>query len=288
MKKLIILLGVAGTAFSAIFVRSSDALAIVLVFYRMLFAVLLLLPGMVLSKKELQGITIRELGMCAISGIFLGMHFICYFLSLQYTGIASAVVLVDTEVFFVALGGAIFFKEKVYPLVGLSIGVTFAGSVIVACGDMSGGGFIGDIIALGGALCSAVYTLIGRRCRKQMSTTVYTWIVYFLASIVALMACIFNRPAALLCGRKDLLLSLGLTVVCTLLGHSIFSWGLKYERASFISTVKLLEPVFAAALGALIFREVPLPTSVTGGLIIIAGIILCINGNRQMDSAGEV
>ena len=42
MKKIIIILGVLGTAFSAILVRYSDAPSTVLVFYRMLFSVLLL------------------------------------------------------------------------------------------------------------------------------------------------------------------------------------------------------------------------------------------------------
>lgn len=277
MKKLIIILGVLGASFSAILVRYSDAPSTVLVFYRMLFAVLLLLPGMAAGRQELKKLRRKDILLCMASGIFLGMHFTCYFLSLQYTGITSSVVLVDTEVFFVALGGVLFLKERLSPLAWLSIFITFAGSVVVALGDMQGSGLLGDILALGGAVCSAVYTLIGRKCREHMTTTSYTWIVYFFAGVVTLFASLLQTPADLNCGAKNLLVALGLTLLSTLLGHSIYSWGLKYEKASFISTVKLLEPIFATILGIIAFREMPGMTSVVGGLVIIVGIVLCIN-----------
>jgi len=61
---------------------------------------------------------------------------------------------------------------------------------------------------------------------------------------------------------------------CTPWGHSIFSWGLKYEKAAFVSTVKLLEPIFAAILGLLIFKEIPPRTSIGGGILIVVGIVL--------------
>lgn len=282
MKKIIIILGVLGTAFSAILVRYSDAPSTVLVFYRMLFSVLLLSPAALLfHKREFTGIGLREIGLCVGSGIFLRMHFFCYFQSLQYTGIASSVVLVDTEVFFVALGGALFLRERLSALGWLSILITFAGSVVVVLGDMGGGRMTGNILALCGAVCSAVYTLIGRSCRRRMSTTVYTWIVYFSAGMVVLPASFLTGNPVLPVSLRNLAVAMGLAVLCTLLGHSIFSWGLKYESASSISVVKLLEPVFASLLGILLFREMPAVTSVAGGILIIGGIVLCIVSGQR-------
>ena len=282
MKKIIIILGVLGTAFSAILVRYSDAPSTVLVFYRMLFSVLLLSPAALLfHKREFTGIGLREIGLCVGSGIFLWMHFFCYFQSLQYTGIASSVVLVDTEVFFVALGGALFLRERLSALGWLSILITFAGSVVVVLGDMGGGRMTGNILALCGAVCSAVYTLIGRSYRRRMSTTVYTWIVYFSAGMVVLPASFLTGNPVLPVSLRNLAVAMGLAVLCTLLGHSIFSWGLKYESASFISVVKLLEPVFASLLGILLFREMPAVTSVAGGILIIGGIVLCIVSGQR-------
>ena len=283
MKKLIIILGVLGTSFSAVLVRYSDAPSTVLVFYRMLCCVMLLCPLIALRhKEEFKQTKTKNVWLCVVSGVFLGAHFACYFQSLRYTSIASSVVLVDTEVFFVALGGVVFLKEKLAPANWLGIVITFAGSVVVAMGDTGGGQLLGDIIALAGAMCSAVYTLIGRRVRKDMSTTVYTWIVYFFAGLVALAASVCGGYEVVPIGMKNLVVAFGLALLCTLLGHSIFSWGLRYEKASFVSTAKLLEPIFASVLGVLLFWEIPSATSVVGGAVVISGIILCIrSGNYK-------
>ncbi len=63
-----------------------------------------------------------------------------------------------------------------------------------------------------------------------------------------------------------------MAVFCTLPGHSVFSWGLKYESAAFISAAKLLEPVFAGILGALLFREIPKTQVIVGGCVVILGV----------------
>jgi len=277
MKKLIIILGVVGASMSAILVRFSDAPSTVLVFYRMFFAVVLLLPALLKNGvAEYKNISKKDFALCATSGLFLGLHFSFYFQSLKLTSIASSVVLVDTEVFFVAIGGVIFLSERLNKVGWLCIFITFVGSVIVAIGDMSKGALKGDIIALLGAVCVGIYTLIGRRMRRSMSTTAYTWIVYLVAAIVVLIASTVSGNNVLPVSAKNLLIGLGLTVFCTLLGHSIFSWGLKYEKAAFVSTAKLLEPIFASIIGAFLFSEVPPLTSIIGGIMIIGGIIfLC-------------
>lgn len=275
MKKLIIILGVVGASLSAILVRFSDAPSMVLVFYRMFWAVLMLFPTMVKGGlSEYKTLKKTDLLLCVVSGLFLGLHFSFYFESLKYTSIASSVVLVDTEVFFVAVGSLCFLRERINKIGYICILITFAGSIIVAAGDMSSGAVYGDILALLGAVCVAIYTMIGRKMRRSMSTTAYTWIVYLSAAVVVLVGTLITGDYIIPVTVKNLIVALGLTVFCTLLGHSIFSWGLKYEKAAFVSTAKLLEPVFASILGLIIFREIPSQTSVLGGLMIIAGIVI--------------
>ena len=65
-----------------------------------------------------------------------------------------------------------------------------------------------------------------------------------------------------------------MAVFCNLLGHSVFSWGLKYLPPSFISTAKLLEPVFASVWALLLFSETPGLPVLLGGAVVILGIAL--------------
>ena len=275
MKKIIIILGVVGTSLSAVLVRFADAPSTVLVFYRMLFSVLLLAPVVLTRcRSEYKSMEKKHLFLCMASGLFLGIHFACYFEALNRTSIAACVSLVDTEVFFVALGGSLFLKEKLSGKGWMYIVLTFAGSVIIAASDVSGGGLLGDLIAVVGAASSCIYTLIGRKLRTVMTTNAYTWIVYFFAGVVVLFASMTGGHPVVPIQPHDLWIALGLAVFCTLLGHSIFSWGLKYEKASFVSAVKLLEPVFASVLGFMFLREIPSLATVTGAMLIIIGISL--------------
>lgn len=278
MKRFIVLLGVAGVSVSAVLVRWSTAPSLILVLYRMLLVSVLMTPVVLLRcRAEFRGLSRRDMLLCLTSGLFLGIHFTAYFTSLRYTSIASSEVLVDTEVFFVALGSVLLWKQHLSHRAWLAIVLTFCGSVTVALADTSAAGSsaaLGDLLALAGAGAMAVYTMIGAVCRKRISTTVYTFLVYISAAVTVLVIALLKGLPLVGYGAVNWLTALGLAVFCTLLGHSVFSWGLKYLSPAFISTVKLLGPVCAAAWGLLLFHErIGLPM-VLGGLLIIGGIAL--------------
>lgn len=277
MKRLLVLLGVAGTSLSAVLVRWSTAPSLILVFYRVAMAALLLSPVVLTGhRQELRSLKRRELLLSLVSGAFLGLHFAAYFEALRFTSIASAVVLVDTEVFFVALASVLFLRQKLPKKAWLAIVLTFGGSVAVAMADTAAGSdaLRGDVIALAGALFMAVYTMIGVVCRKSVSTTVYTFLVYLSAAGTVLLIALFSGLPLMGYGGVNYLTALGMAVFCTLLGHSVFSWGLKYLPPAFIATVKLMEPVFASVWGLVLFGERPGFLVILGGAVIISGIAL--------------
>lgn len=275
MKKLIILLGVLGVSCSAILVRLSQAPSMVLVFYRMLFASVILLPWSIMAyRSERKTLSRKTLLLSLLSGVFLGFHFTCYFSALRYTSIASAVVLVDTEVFFVALAAPLLLDKRVSRRGWIGILLTFLGSVLIAAADANSGNGagIGSALALLGAFCMAVYTLIGAKVRRTCSTTAYTTLVYTAGTVTVGLLLLLSGTPVIGYAPRDYAAALGLSLFCTLLGHSVFSWGLKYESPAYVSTVKLLEPVFATLLGLALFREIPTLPVILGGVIVIAGI----------------
>ena len=277
MSRLIVLLGVVGVSLSAVLVRLSTAPSMVLVLYRVVWAVLLLTPYVLLRcQEELKRLQRRELLLCLGSGVFLGLHFSSYFEALRLTSIAVTTVLVNTEVIFVSLGTILFLKGRLSGRAWTAVGIAFAGSVIVAMADLSGGGsLLGNLLALAGAMLCAAYTLVGTVCRRGgISTTVYTYFVYLSAAGTVLVLSLATGLRLTGYGPVNLLTALGMAVFCTLLGHSVFSWGLKYLPASFVSTAKLLEPVFASVWGLLLFRERPAPLVIAGGAVVILGVSL--------------
>ena len=274
---LMILVGVQGISVSAIFVRYSQAPSAVTAVWRMLWTLLLLTPvvlGKTPVRKELIRIPGKLIGLSVLSGLFLAIHFVLWFESLQHTSVASSTTIVCTEVIWVCLGFCVFLKGKISGKAAAAIAVTLSGSVLIALSDSGSGGHIyGDILAWLAAMATAVYTLIGRSVRKVLSTTVYTYMVYSGCTAVLLATCLVQGSDPFGYGWSPVAVGLLLAVFSTILGHSIFSWCLKYFSPSFVSASKLCEPVVAAVFALFLFGELPGWLQITGGILILGGVL---------------
>ena len=147
------------------------------------------------------------------------------------------------------------------------------GSVLIAWSDSGKGGLYGDLLALAAAVAVAVYTLLGRVVRERVSTTAYTWVVYVTCAAALLILCALRGEPLTGWGISAPLVGVLLAVFSTVLGHSIFSWCLKYFSPSFVSASKLCEPVVAAILAAILFAELPSLLQILGAALILGGVL---------------
>ena len=275
---IMIVVGVLGISLSSIFVKYSMAPSAVTAAYRLLWTVVLMTPVTFGSREirtELFQVNPKALLLSCLSGLFLAIHFTLWFESLRHTTVASSTTIVCTEVIWVSLGYALFLKGKMSLKEIMTIGVTLGGSVLIAFADSGSGGthLYGDILSLLAAIAVAVYVLIGREVRKTASTTVYTYIVYSSCAAVLLLMCLIQGNALWGYGISGIIVGLLLAVFSTILGHSIFSWCLKYFSPSFVSASKLCEPVAAAILAGFLFGEIPSAMQLAGGILILDGVL---------------
>ena len=274
---IMIVIGILGISLSAIFVKYSAAPSAVTAAFRLCWTVLLMSPvvwGKRDVREEILHVSKKEFVLSALSGLFLAIHFVLWFESLQHTSVASSTSIVCTEVIWVALGFCLFLKGRLSKKAMFSIGITFVGSLLIAYADSSSGSvhLYGDFLALVAAIAVAVYTLIGRIVRKSVSTNVYTYVVYSSCALVLLMTCLIQEYRLFDYGMSAVVVGLLLSVFSTILGHSIFSWCLKYFSPAFVSASKLCEPVVAAIMAGILFGEMPVVLQVIGGAMIIGGV----------------
>ena len=244
--------------------------------FRLLWTVLFLTPvvlGKPAVRQELIRIPKKLALLSALSGLFLAIHFVLWFESLRHTTVASSTTIVCTEVIWVCLGFCLFMKGKLSPKALAAIAVTLGGSMLIAYSDSgTGSQLYGDILALLAAIAVAVYTLIGRVVRSQVSTTVYTFMVYTACASVLVATCLVQGYGLFDYGIRAIVVGALLAIFSTILGHSIFSWCLKFFSPSFVSASKLCEPVAAAAMAAFLFTEIPTMFQILGGLLILGGV----------------
>ena len=271
-----IVIGIFGISLSSILVKYSTAPSAVTAAFRLLWTVLFLTPvvlGKSAVRKEFVAVPKKLAILSCLSGLFLAIHFVLWFESLRHTSVASSTTIVCTEVIWVCLGFCLFMKGKLSPKAILAIAVTLGGSFLIAYSDSgSGSQLYGDILSLLAAIAVAVYTLIGRVVRSKVSTTVYTYMVYTACAAVLVVTCLTQGYGLFDYGPSAIVVGALLAIFSTILGHSIFSWCLKFFSPSFVSASKLCEPVAAAAMAAFLFAEIPTMFQIIGGVLILGGV----------------
>ena len=139
------------------------------------------------------------------------------------------------------------------------------------------------LLALLGALCATGYYLFTRKLQDRGATLrVSLGAVYASAMLWLIPALIFSA------GTAKSLLSPGVVLWVILLGilpqwigHSAFHWAMQYISPTVVTTVILLEPVGAAMLGWLIYRDVPPALTYVGALVLLLGVLFVVRGDRK-------
>jgi len=302
-----IFLGILAVSTSSIFIRfaQQDAPSLVVAAYRLTLASFILAPlALTRYKKELSLLTRNDLILGLISGFFLALHFATWISSLEYTTVASSVVLVTTTPLWVALLSPIFLHEPNGKTVFAGMLLALSGGIFVALADscsfqnglhcpsiatfIQGKAFLGDFLALFGALMAAGYIMIGRRLRVKMSLIPYIFIVYSMAALVLVLILLFsgNQPFGYL--PETYLFLLLLAILPQLLGHSTFNWALRFLPASLVSITLLGEPIGSTILAYFILRESPTWLKIFGAFLILIGIYISSISPGEKNGLGKI
>ncbi len=275
-----VVIGVITVSSSAVLVKLADhAPAAIIANYRLLFAILIMAPFILMKHRhEFRLIQRKDWLFSALAGVFLALHFILWFESLNYTSVASSVVLVTLQPIFAFLGTYFFFRERFSPGAVISMIIALFGSMIISWGDfrISGMALFGDILALLGAVTITAYFLLGQRLRRNLSLMTYTFIVYGFGTItliiynVVLQNPFFGYPA------DHWWIFLALAIFPTFFGHTLFNWALKWLSTSTISMGIVFEPIGATILAYIILGEQVTGSQWLGGTIVIFGLFLFI------------
>lgn len=272
---LALVIGVIGVSNSAILVKLTSAPPVIIAFYRLLFTFLMLLPFTLKNGiNQFKAFSSKQYYWTFISGFFLALHFISWFFSLKYTSVASSTVLVNTQPLFVIFLSFLLWKEtlSLKTLGGIVLALT--GTIILSWGDLHLGNdnILGDGLALIGAAMVAGYYLCGRFLRQNMNNLPYTTLVYGFSTLILLFFALVKGYPLLNYSLKDYTVFLALAFCCTILGHSILNWALKYLPTTSVSISVLGEPVIASILAYFIFQESLTLQQLLGSSLILGGI----------------
>ena len=256
--------------------------------WRLALAALLLTPwALPRARQEWPSLLRSDVAKLVLSGLVLAIHFATWLMSLSYTTVASSVILVSTNPVFVALISHFVLAprgwgERLGRAAAFGIAVAVLGMVVVSYGDLSlrEGALWGDALALFGAVAAAVYFLLGRALRQKLSTIAYVWPCYGVAGITLILFSVVGRIPLGGYPRETYVVFSLLALLPQILGHSAFNWALGHFSPTFVSLAILGEPIGATLLARVILSEVPEPTFLIGGPLILMGIYLASRQER--------
>jgi drug/metabolite transporter (DMT)-like permease len=213
----------------------------------------------------------------AIAGVLLALHFICFFLAMRLTSVATGTALTATQPIFAAIfvrlsGGHI--PRKAWS----GMFIAFA-SVLVITGvdlNLSFRSFQGDVIAVIGGALAAIYMIIGSNVQREISTSTFTAVCYLVCALTAL-------PIAIAAGYKltgysnsEWILLIALVVTAQIMGHTMFNLSLKRVSPAVVALVVFFEVPVSAILAFLWLDQKPPAGTIPGiiGLLIGCGIFV--------------
>ena len=218
-----------------------------------------------------------------LAGASLAMHFIFWFGALKLTSIANTTVLGIVAPAFTLLIEKLVYGKKINAFSSIALIIVFIGCVIVQGSDLgsfSGEG-LGNIMAIVSAVFLGIVFLIGSKARQEIGVLTYTKNLFSVSALV-LLSCslLLNNPIFNYSINNYFWLCM-LGVVPTLIGHTIFSYSIKYVSPTIITSIPLGEPIIASILAFVLFKEGVSSFVFMGGLIIAVGLILLIKNNTK-------
>jgi drug/metabolite transporter (DMT)-like permease len=201
--------------------------------------------------------------------VIFALGSICFILSINNTTVANTLFIASTAPIFAAIMSRFFLNEYVPRRIWYAILVALLGIGIIATGSLGHGqsSLIGDLFALGAAICMAGALSLIRHARARSMVPTIGLSGLILAAITLLPASLMSIQAT----DWIYLALLGLIVVP--IPFSLIAIGPRYLPASEVSLLLLLEAVLGPLWVWLVLGEFPGWLALTGGAIVIVTLI---------------
>ncbi len=285
---LVLTVAVLAVSVAAVFIRLADAPGVVVAWWRMAIAALVLAP---LTLRALRRTPLGPTSAwpTVVAGLLLGVHFATWITSLSYTTVAASVSLVATTPLWVAIFAWAFWRRSPTLTVLLGVLVAVGGGAIIGFGDALGSTttaaapapLLGDALALTGAIAGAGYLLLGRLAqRRGLSLDAYVGVAYAVAAVALAPLPAWAGLSYVAYPAATFGWIVLLALVPQLVGHTGINYAMKHLDPTRVATATLLEPLGAGVLAFALFAEVPTAVTLAGAAVVLVGVLLTVRAER--------
>ena len=269
--------GVLGISASGPIVAKSLMPVPTMIMWRNLLGGLVMLP-FALKRREWKTPAQRNaIKWSAISGFLLALHFMCFFLAMRMTSVATGMALTATQPIFAALfiklsGGHI--PRRAWS----GMFIAFASVLLITGVDLSLSlrSFQGDLLAVLGGALAALYMIIGSNVQREISTSTFTTVCYLSCALTALPIAIFAGYDLIGFSNYEWFLLIALVLTAQIMGHTLINLTLKRVSPAIVGLVVFFEVPASAIIAFFWLNQTPPAGTIPGiiGLLIGCGFFI--------------
>jgi len=253
-----------------------SASPIEIVFYRTLFAGVVLLAGLGLFYGRALPGAFRAIGRPGlISAALLAASNFLFVGAIAYTSVANTLLILATTPLFGAILGRILLGERVAPRTWAAIAAGLAGVGVIVQGSLGAPSLAGDAMALGVAFTQGLNVVVVRRA-GQRDMTPALCLAEFAAAAVAwpLAGLVWLGGGGIgLPGGADFWLLLALGCIVLPVSFALYLRAARYLPAAELALFALVETVLGPFWVWLGIGEVPSAQAMVGGAIVMLALI---------------
>ncbi|MEF8757568.1 MAG: DMT family transporter [Halobacteriales archaeon] len=207
---------------------------------------------------------------------------VLFFASLRHLTAGLAVILLFTYPAFVFVLSVRFLDEIVTRRTVAALALALAGVALASASDVAGGEPVGVALAMGAAVCYAIYTTGSRAVVDEVTPSGLLVGVLLGTTASMILWGASTAGLALPAVPREWGVTLGLALFGTVVPLLLFYEGVERLAASRVSVVSTAEPVVTVTLGVLLLDEPLTPAVVVSGVLVLGGALLV-----QREAGGE-
>lgn len=197
-----------------------------------------------------------------------------FFLGVSKTGIAVGTVL--------ALGSAPIFSGIIEYFFGDKLSrrwILGTALSIIGCGLLFGGqdamnmNALGSILSIGAGISYAIYVKVSKKLFENSPMEPVNGLIFFISAVI-LSPILFFQDLSWVTSTRGIVTMLHLGIVATAVAYTLFAYALVSISTPKAVALTLVEPLTAAILGMVVFKERLTGISIVGGLLLFCGLIM--------------
>jgi len=273
-------------SFGGVLGKSTGASGIVLSFWRLWIAMAVLAAVAAITRRWPSWTDLRA---SAIAGVLFGFNLCAFFITLQYTSIAVALIIGALSPVIALPIAVAFMGERLTAVkVGCALvavtGVVVAVLTASAAADGSSTEPIGYVWAVVSLLVWVLYLLQTKRVRATVETVRYMTSVTLIGAVTVSLLVLVTRSNLSQIHSAGWLWVTLLAIGPGIAGHGLVAWAQPHVDASVTSVLIQLEPV-GASIAAWVFLEehVSLPQALAMLLVVASLSLLAYREGREQN-----